>query len=66
MTRHSFLLPLACFPLLWPAIAFGVLGLADDLWGNRSVGGFRASVYNAFPLEGCQALAQLLTEFAKK
>lgn len=38
----------------------------DGLKGHRNVGGFRASVYNAFPLEGCQALADLLKDFAKK
>ena len=32
----------------------------DGLKGHRSVGGFRASIYNAFPLEGCQALASYL------
>jgi phosphoserine aminotransferase len=38
----------------------------DGLKGHRSVGGFRASIYNAFPLEGVQALAVLLDEFARK
>ncbi|MBC8104353.1 MAG: 3-phosphoserine/phosphohydroxythreonine transaminase [Cytophagales bacterium] len=38
----------------------------DGLPGHRNVGGFRASVYNAFPAEGCQALADLLTEFARQ
>lgn len=37
----------------------------DGLKGHRNVGGFRASVYNAFPMEGCEALAQYLKEFAK-
>jgi phosphoserine aminotransferase len=37
----------------------------DGLKGHRSVGGFRASVYNAFPLEGAHALAEYLHEFAK-
>jgi phosphoserine aminotransferase len=37
----------------------------DGLPGHRSVGGFRASIYNAFPKEGCQALAQYLHDFAK-
>jgi phosphoserine aminotransferase len=37
----------------------------DGLKGHRSVGGFRASIYNAFPLEGCARLAQLLRDFAK-
>ena len=40
----------------------GMLGLK----GHRSVGGFRASLYNAMPLEGAKALAQYMTEFAKK
>ena len=33
------------------------------LKGHRSVGGMRASTYNAMPIEGCQALADFLTEF---
>ena len=37
----------------------------DGLPGHRSVGGLRASVYNAFPREGCRALADLLTDFAR-
>lgn len=37
----------------------------DGLKGHRNVGGFRASVYNAFPEEGCAALAELLKAFAK-
>jgi phosphoserine aminotransferase len=38
----------------------------DGLKGHRSVGGFRASLYNAFPLEGAQALAAFLKEFAQR
>lgn len=38
----------------------------DGLKGHRSVGGLRASVYNAFPLEGAQALAQFMADFAQK
>ncbi len=38
----------------------------SGLKGHRSVGGMRASVYNAFPLAGCEALASLLREFAKR
>lgn len=38
----------------------------DGLKGHRNVGGFRASVYNAFPREGCAALAEYLKEFARK
>ncbi len=36
----------------------------SGLKGHRSVGGFRASIYNAFPVEGCCALADYLREFA--
>lgn len=43
------------------AQARGMVGLK----GHRSVGGFRASIYNAFPLEGAQALAQYLDDFAR-
>ncbi len=35
------------------------------LKGHRSVGGIRASIYNAMPLEGCQALAELMSDFVK-
>jgi phosphoserine aminotransferase len=38
----------------------------DGLRGHRSVGGIRASIYNAFPLEGCQALASFMADFAAK
>ena len=38
----------------------------DGLKGHRSVGGIRASIYNAFPLEGCQVLAGFMSEFAAK
>lgn len=38
----------------------------DGLKGHRSVGGFRASIYNAFPKEGCEVLAEYLHDFAKQ
>ena len=38
----------------------------DGLKGHRSVGGLRASIYNAFPKAGCEALASLMGEFARK
>ncbi|HLL77003.1 MAG TPA: 3-phosphoserine/phosphohydroxythreonine transaminase [Pyrinomonadaceae bacterium] len=38
----------------------------DGLKGHRSVGGIRASIYNAFPREGCEALAEFMREFARK
>lgn len=34
------------------------------LKGYRSVGGIRASIYNAMPVEGCQRLAAFMGEFA--
>jgi phosphoserine aminotransferase len=37
-----------------------------DLKGHRSVGGLRASIYNAMPIEGVQALVEFLREFEKK
>lgn len=40
----------------------GMVGLA----GHRSVGGIRASVYNAIDLEACQALASFMGDFARK
>lgn len=37
----------------------------SGLKGHRSVGGFRASIYNAMGLDGVQALVNLMREFAK-
>ena len=36
-----------------------------NLAGHRSVGGMRASIYNAVPLEGVQALVDFMDDFAK-
>jgi len=38
----------------------------DGLKGHRSVGGLRASIYNAVPLEGVKALVQFMREFERK
>jgi phosphoserine aminotransferase len=38
----------------------------DGLKGHRSVGGIRASIYNAFPREGCEALVEFMKEFEAK
>ena len=38
----------------------------DGLKGHRSVGGIRASLYNAFPKKGVEALVSFLKEFARK
>ncbi len=48
--------------LLEKAAQNGMIGLK----GHRSVGGLRASIYNAMRLEGVQALASLLEDFAKE
>jgi phosphoserine aminotransferase len=37
-----------------------------QLKGHRSVGGMRASIYNAMPLEGVQRLVQYMREFEQK
>jgi phosphoserine aminotransferase len=37
----------------------------DGLKGHRSVGGIRASIYNAFPVEGVDALVQFMREFER-
>jgi phosphoserine aminotransferase len=44
------------------ALAGGMIGLA----GHRSVGGIRASLYNAVPSEACQALASFMDDFARR
>jgi phosphoserine aminotransferase len=38
----------------------------DGLKGHRSVGGMRASIYNAFPQEGVDALVAFMREFERK
>ena len=42
--------------------ANGMVGLK----GHRSVGGFRASMYNAMPKSSVAALVGLMQDFAKK
>jgi len=38
----------------------------DGLKGHRSVGGMRASIYNAFPQEGVDTLVSFMEEFARR
>ena len=38
----------------------------DGLKGHRSVGGMRASIYNAFPEAGIEALVQFMRKFERK
>jgi phosphoserine aminotransferase len=40
----------------------GMMGLK----GYRTVGGIRASIYNAMPVEGCKALSQFMRDFASR
>jgi phosphoserine aminotransferase len=44
------------------ATAAGLVGLK----GHRSVGGIRASIYNAMPLKGVQSLVEFMKDFEKK
>ena len=37
-----------------------------NLKGHRTVGGMRASIYNAMPMEGVQALVQFMEEFERR
>ena len=37
-----------------------------NLKGHRSVGGMRASIYNAMPIEGVEKLVDFMTEFEKQ
>lgn len=48
-------------PFVSEATAAGLTNLA----GHRSVGGMRASIYNAMPLEGVQALVDFMKEFER-
>jgi phosphoserine aminotransferase len=49
-------------PFLEQAEAAGLLALK----GHRAVGGMRASIYTAMPLEGVQALVDFMRDFARR
>jgi phosphoserine aminotransferase len=49
-------------PFLKGAAACGLV----ELKGHRSVGGCRASIYNAMPMAGVEALRDFMLDFAKK
>ena len=38
----------------------------SGLKGHRSVGGMRASLYNAFPQRGCEVLAEFMRDFESR
>jgi phosphoserine aminotransferase len=40
----------------------GIIGIK----GHRSVGGFRASLYNALPIESVEVMTKVMREFAMK
>ena len=46
-------------------VSFAAERGAVAIKGHRSVGGFRASCYNAMPLEGAKVLAASMREFEK-
>lgn len=48
------------FDAMWKAA--GISGIT----GHRSVGGYRASMYNALPIESVQVLVNVMQEFEKK
>lgn len=59
-----------CFVMEQPELESRFLEMAKGagmvgIKGHRSVGGFRASVYNALPLESVQTLVGLMQEFEK-
>jgi phosphoserine aminotransferase len=37
-----------------------------NLKGHRAIGGMRASIYNAFPVKGCETLASFMDDFAAR
>ena len=49
-------------PFLSEAKAAGLLALK----GHRAVGGMRASIYNAMPVEGVQALVDFMQDFKQR
>jgi phosphoserine aminotransferase len=49
----------AAFDKMWKEA--GISGIA----GHRSVGGYRASMYNALPLESVQVLVDVMKEFER-
>ena len=48
------------------AVAFTKAAGLENLKGHRSVGGMRASIYNAMPLEGVKALVEFMKKFEEE
>ncbi len=60
-----------CFIMEKPELEKPFLKLAEErgligIKGHRSAGGFRASIYNALPIESIHALVDAMQEFAEK
>jgi phosphoserine aminotransferase len=60
-----------CFVMNDPRLEKGFLEFAEQhniygIKGHRSVGGFRASIYNAMPISSVSYLIELMNEFEKK
>lgn len=60
-----------CFVMEDPSMEPAFMQMAKDagcvgIKGHRSVGGFRASIYNAMPLSSVQVLVDLMKEFESK
>lgn len=60
-----------CFVMEDPSLEGEFMQMAKDagcvgIKGHRSVGGFRASIYNAMPLSSVQVLVDLMKEFESK
>lgn len=60
-----------CFIMEKPEMEKPFLKLAEErgligIKGHRSAGGFRASIYNALPIESIHALVDAMQEFAEK
>ncbi|MGI4730007.1 MAG: phosphoserine transaminase, partial [Janthinobacterium lividum] len=60
-----------CFIMEKPELEKPFLKLAEErglvgIKGHRSAGGFRASIYNALPIESIHALVEVMQEFAEK
>jgi phosphoserine aminotransferase len=61
----------ACFLLSKPELEEEFMKMCKDagivgIKGHRSVGGFRASMYNALPLDSVKVLVELMKEFSLK
>lgn len=60
-----------CFSLYYPDLEQKFLDMANErglkaLKGHRVTGGLRASLYNAMPMAGVDALIEFMSEFAKE